>query len=112
MRRVNFDCNDEELARLAELARKAGKTQAAVMRRLIMGRPLGDATARQTLARLSQLGALLTHCARELSEKGEGIAEFVAIGTEIREIALRLAANGPAAGMEDEDEADDNLQAD
>ena len=88
---MNLQLDDETREKLEALSRKSGKTKTAVIRQLILGRSLGDRTGKQVLARLNQLGNLLRHCASILKDRGEGVSDFVAIGTEIREIALKLS---------------------
>lgn len=102
---MNLQLDDEARERLEALAERSGKTKTAVIRSLIMGRAMPNRERRLVLARLSQLGAVLRHCAVELMEKGDGMEDFARAGSEIREIALRLA-------MGSRDEADDHLQAD
>lgn len=106
MRKMNLELDDYDFARLEYLAEKAGSSKVAVLRKFLRGGRATDRTERQTLARLSQLGALLRHCAEVLKDRGEGIGDFIAIGTEIREIALKLSRG------ENDENADSDLQED
>lgn len=101
---INLRLDEEAHGRLEALARKAGKTKTGIIRQLIMGRSLGDRTGRQVLAKLSQLGGLLAHCATELRDKDEGMGQFVVIGNQIREMALTLSIKDD----EDEDAQETN----
>lgn len=100
---LNLQLDEEAREKLEALARKSGKTKTAVIRQLILGRPLGDRTDKQTLAKLTQLGGMLGHLASVLAGK-EG-AEVVAMGIEIREMALKLSVKEE----EHEEDANDHL---